>query len=243
MNDIIKIFNVLSRILFRVILFFKRAHLQVHTNIYYWLCTCNTTTEVSWFYILDRKKTYSPVSTQSKIFPSDSSSPLFQWVGCEQGGWDQALEQPWEQHGRVQKLHLRCSQLGWCVFLCVCRWVVTLKLLFAAFFIAVRSIRVLRDKQHPSHLYRLVTLSGWVLFISAWRQTHTVSGRCNLALQSSFMQKQNSLGFYWLQYYEMSEKEHELTKQMKIPCGQCTQIEHYRCFPLARWCMVSCTIM
>lgn len=84
---------------------------------------------------------------------------------------------------------------------------------------------------------------GFVCQCIAWRQTHTVSGRCNLALQSCFMQKQKTLHLYWLQWYEMSEKEHELTKQMETPCGQCIKSEHYRCYRLARWYMISCTIM
>lgn len=84
--------------------------------------------------------TCSFISTKKKIFPSGSSSPLFQSVGCEQGGWDEALQQPWEHHGHIQKFHLCCSQLEWCEFLCICRGVVTLKLpcRLQLFFIAVR---------------------------------------------------------------------------------------------------------
>lgn len=55
--------------------------------------------------------TCSSMSAKSKIFPLGSSSPLFHSTGCEQGGWDQALEQPWEKHDHVQKFHLCYSQL------------------------------------------------------------------------------------------------------------------------------------
>lgn len=107
----------------------------------------------------------SPMPTKSKIFPSGSSSPLFQSVGCEQGGWNQGLG---KQHGHVQKFHLRCSQLEWCVFLCVCRPWLPFNCLFVAFFHSSEKNQECCVKSSiPSHLYRLVTPSGWVLFVSA----------------------------------------------------------------------------
>lgn len=165
----------------------------------------------------------SPMFIKSEIsFPSGSSSSLFQSVGCERGGWDQALHS--QRSGTTtcrNFIYVVPSWNGVCSSVPADEWPPWNCLATCGFFHSseITQCSAWKAALHHTSMDLWHYQDGFCLSSSqciAWRQRYVISGRCNLALQSCFTQKQKKSPFPLLHCYETSEKSTNQPNRWKL---------------------------